>query len=236
MSDCRPFHFKHFSLYHHASTMKVGTDAVLLGRWVEVNPSDCCLDIGTGCGILPLMLMQKGAERVVGIDLDEPSITEASINFNASQWHDKLSAIQSDVKLFQSNQRFDLIVSNPPFFINSFKCDADRKNQARHTDVSLTFQDLCQSAARLLHENGRFCVVLPLTESMAFLKAARKEGLFLCKEMDIIPVEGKEPNRVNLELRFLELESIEKEIFTIRYINGHFTSQYKEFLKDFYLG
>lgn len=236
MTDQRPFHFKHFSLYHHRSTMKVGTDAVLLGRWVEVKPNDVCLDIGTGCGILPLMLMQKGVDRVEAIDLDEASIAEATENFKASQWRDKMQAVCADVKSFQPNRCYDLIVSNPPFFINSFKCDADRKNQARHTDISLTFNDLCESVARLLNPDGRFAVVLPVTESVAFLKAAEGVGLFLRKEMDIIPVEGKEPNRVNLELGFIKTENIVKEEFTIRQLNGCFTSQYNEFLKEFYLG
>ena len=236
MSDCRPFHFKHFSLYHHRSTMKVGTDAVLLGRWVDVKPTDSCLDIGTGCGIIPLMLMQKGVDRVDAIDLDEASIAEATENFTASQWRDHLQAILMDVKDFNSEKLYDLIVSNPPFFINSFKCDADRKNQARHTDISLTFTDLCESASRLLKKDGRFAVVLPVTESVAFLKAAENVGLFLRKEMNIIPVEGKEPNRVNLELSFQNTENVVKEEFTIRQLNGCFTSQYNEFLKDFYLG
>lgn len=236
MSDQRPFHFKHFSLYHHRSTMKVGTDAVLLGRWVKTKPTDSCLDIGTGCGILPLMLMQKGVSRVVGIDLDEASIAEATENFMASQWHDSLQAICADIKTFQSDQRFDLIVSNPPFFINSFKCEADRKNQARHTDISLTFGDLCEAASRLLQTDGRFAVVLPVTESVAFLKAAEDVGLHLQKTMEIIPVEGKEPNRVNMVLGFRPTENIVKETFTIRQLNGCFTSQYNEFLKDFYLG
>lgn len=236
MTDQRPFHFKHFSLYHHRATMKVGTDAVLLGRWVKVKPTDICLDIGTGCGILPLMLMQKGVDRVDAIDLDEASIAEATENFKASQWRDKMQAVCADVRLFQPNRRYDLIVSNPPFFINSFKCDADRKNQARHTDISLTFTDLCESVARLLNPDGRFAVVLPVTESVAFLKAAEGMGLFLHKEMDIIPVEGKEPNRVNMELGFVKTENIVKERFTIRQLNGCFTSQYNEFLKNFYLG
>ena len=216
--------------------MKVGTDAVLLGRWVEVKSTDCCLDIGTGCGIIPLMLMQKGADSVDAIDLDNASITEATENFAASQWRDHMQAVLMDVKDYRPEKLYDLIVSNPPFFINSFKCDTDRKNQARHTDISLTFADLCESVARLLKPNGRFAVVLPVTESIAFLKAAMKEGLFLHKEMDIIPVEEKEPNRVNLELGFQITENIVKEEFTIRQLNGRFTLQYNEFLKDFYLG
>ena len=78
MTDARPFHFKHFSLYHHRSTMKVGTDAILLGRWTEVQPTDIVLDIGTGCGLLPLMLSQKGVAQVDAVDIDKASIEEAN--------------------------------------------------------------------------------------------------------------------------------------------------------------
>ena len=115
MIDARPFHFKHFSLYHHRSTMKVGTDAVLLGRWVEVRATDYVLDIGTGCGILPLMLAQKGVAHVDAVDIDEASFEEAKTNFEASQWRDLLQAYCTNIVDFRTDKRYDLIISNPPF-------------------------------------------------------------------------------------------------------------------------
>jgi Predicted O-methyltransferase len=117
MTDKRPFHFKHFSLYHHRSTMKVGTDAVLLGRWVDVSCNDIVLDIGTGCGIMTLMLAQKGVGAVDAIELDFDSFSEASENFSASQWSSKLHVIQGDVRCYAKRcaERYDLIISNPPF-------------------------------------------------------------------------------------------------------------------------
>ena len=236
MIDARPFHFKHFSLFHHRSTMKVGTDAVLLGRWVEVSPTDAVLDIGTGCGIMPLMLAQKGAGKIDAVELDAASANEAEINFSASQWRDKLRMYQSDVRDFAANEKYDLIISNPPFFINSYKSDTERKNLARHTDDSLSFAELCASASRLLKDDGRFAVVLPLTESVEFLKEAEKNGLYQSKRMEIVPVEGKEPNRVNLELKKMPSETILTTSFVIRGADGKFTAHYDEFLKDFYLG
>lgn len=236
MTDARPFHFKHFSLYHHRSTMKVGTDAVLLGRWVEVRPTDVVLDIGTGCGILPLMLAQKGVSQVDAVDLDAVSIEEATVNFKASQWRDQLQAYCSDIAVFQTDKKYDLVISNPPFFIRSFKCDADRKNQARHTDVTLSFDVLCESVCRLMEARGRFAVVLPVNESMDFLKVADSYGLYLSKRMTIIPIEGKEPNRVNLELQFAQSVVVQEETFVIRGTDNRFTQQYNEFLKDYYLG
>lgn len=236
MMDARPFHFKHFSMFHHRSTMRIGTDAVLLGRWVETFPDDAVLDIGTGCGILPLMLAQKGVAMADAVDLDAQSVAEAQENFHASQWRDRLRAYCTDVKSYQPDCRYDLIVSNPPFFINSFKCDAARKNMARHTDNSLSFADLCKVSRDLLKPQGRLALVLPMTESAAFLKEAESQGLFLHKKMEIIPVEGKEPNRVNLEMRKTPAETIHTESFMIRDVSNRFTSQYNDFLKDFYLG
>lgn len=236
MTDARPFHFKYFSLYHHRSTMKVGTDAVLLGRWVEVKPTDIVLDIGTGCGILPMMLAQKGVSHVDAVDLDAVSIEEATVNFKASQWRDQLQAYCSDIADFQTDRKYDLVISNPPFFIRSFKCDADRKSRARHTDVTLSFETLCEAVCRLMDAKGRFAVVLPVTESMDFLKVADSYGLYLCKRMTIIPIEGKEPNRVNLELQFAQSAAVQEESFVIRGTDNRFTKQYKEFLEEYYLG
>ena len=236
MTDVRPFHFKHFSLFHHRSTMKVGTDAILLGRWVEVRPTDVVLDIGTGCGLLPLMLAQKGVSQVDAVDIDKPSIEEASINFKASQWREQLNAYCVNIVDFQTDRRYDLIVSNPPFFNRFSKCDSERKSRARHNDMTLSYRTLCEVAVRLLQPNGRLAIVLPMNESQEFLKEAELCGLFLHKRMKIIPIAGKEPNRVNLELCFEKVCEVCEETFVIRDADKRFTAQYCEFLRDYYLG
>lgn len=236
MTDARPFHFKHFSLYHHRSTMKVGTDAILLGRWVEVRPTDEVLDIGTGCGLLPLMLSQKGVSRVDAVDIDAASIEEASINFEASQWREQLKAYCMDINKFQPNCCYDLIISNPPYFNRFSKCDSERKSRARHNDMTLSYQSLCASARRLLKPDGRFALVLPVSASAEFLKVAEHSGLFLRKQMNIIPIEGREPNRLNMEFGLQRCDAVREEVFVIRDANMRFTEQYRDFLKDFYLG
>ncbi len=236
MTDARPFHFKHFSLFHHRSTMKVGTDAILLGRWVETRPTDVVLDIGTGCGLLPLMLSQKGVSQVDAVDIDATSIEEAKTNFEASQWRDHLNAYCTDIVDFQTDRKYDLIVSNPPFFNRFSKCDSERRSRARHNDVGLSYETLCAEVSRLLKPDGRFAVVLPLSVSEEFMKVAEKSRLFLCKRLNIIPIEGNKPNRVNLELGFGKVAEIRVEDFTIRDRNKRFTPQYNAFLKDYYLG
>ena len=236
MTDARPFHFKHFSLFHHRSTMKVGTDAILLGRWVEVKPTDVVLDIGTGCGLLPLMLAQKGIKQVDAVDIDKASVEEASINFEASQWHDQLRAYHSDIVDFQPDKQYDLIISNPPFFNRYSKCDSDRKSRARHNDAGLSYSAICSVASRLMQPEGRFALVLPVNVMEAFMEEAKKAGLYLHRRMTIIPIEGKEPNRVNLELGFGKCPEIVEETFVIRDADMRFTAQYNEFLKEYYLG
>ncbi|MBQ8958180.1 MAG: methyltransferase [Bacteroidales bacterium] len=236
MTDARPFHFKHFSLYHHRSTMKVGTDAILLGRWTEVKPTDVVLDIGTGCGLLPLMLAQKGVAQVDAVDIDQASIEEATVNFEASQWRDQLHAFCIDINDFQPRRKFDLIVSNPPFFNRYSKCDEERKSRARHNDMSLSYASLCAVARRLLKPDGRFALVLPVDVSKDFLQMASRSGFFLHKRLTIIPIEGKEPNRFNLEFGFGKCDAVVEESFVIRAADKRFTSQYNAFLKDYYLG
>ena len=236
MTDARPFHFKHFSLYHHRSTMKVGTDAILLGRWTEVNPTDVVLDIGTGCGLLPLMLSQKGVAHMDAVDIDKASIEEASINFEASQWCEHLKAYCVDIVDFQTDKKYDLIVSNPPFFNRFSKCDSERKSRARHNDAGLSYDTICHEVCRLMQPEGRFAVVLPVDVSTDFLNTAEQYGLYLHKRMTIIPIEGKEPNRVNLELGFGKCDNVREETFVIRDADKRFTAQYEEFLKDYYLG
>ena len=230
------FHFKHFSLYHDRSTMKVGTDAVLLGAWAEVKPTDWVLDIGTGCGILPLMLAQKGIAKVHAVDLDEASALEAAENFQASQWSRQLFAFHADIRKFTMQCTYDLIISNPPFFINSYKSDTDRKNQTRHTDTSLSFVELASAVKRLLKPDGRFVLVLPERESHDFIPIAEKYHLFVHKCQQIIPMEGKEPNRVNLELRFGMPESVQVTELVMRKADNSFTEAYNDVVKPYYLG
>ena len=230
------FHFKHFSLCHDHSTMKVGTDAVLLGAWADVKPTDWVLDIGTGCGVLPLMMVQRGVAKVHAVDLDEASALEAAENFQASQWSNRLFAFHADIRRFTMQCAYDLIISNPPFFINSFKCDADRRNQARHTDTSLTFNELIESVRRLLKPEGRFVVVLPIRESQEFIPMAEQAHLFIHRRETIIPVEGKAPNRVNLEFRYGKPLMVENSELIIRTAEGAFTEDYNRVVSDYYLG
>ena len=234
--DCRPFFFKKFGLFHHRSTMKIGTDAILLARWTEVFENDDVLDIGTGCGLIPLMLAQKGLNSVDAVEIDYDSYEEAAQNFKNSAWNRQLTVIHDDIKSFaeKSTKKYDLIVSNPPFYFGDNIPEKAKKGLARHTNT-LSYKDLLVSAKKLMKEDGRFSLVLPAIESKTFLKEAENQGFYLKKVFEIVPIEGKESNRINMQLVVNQVDKTEVETFVLRTPDHSFTKDYKEFLKDYYL-
>ncbi len=234
--DCRPFFFKKFGMFHHRSTMRIGTDAVLFAQWVGVSSSDNVLDIGTGSGIIPMILSQKGANSIDAVELDADSYEEAKLNFSISVWNEKLNVFNSDVRIFadEIDKKYDLIVSNPPFYASDVKPIKEKKVMARHVST-LSFRDLLQSAKKMMKDNSRFALVLPFYESRLFIKEAEQFGFNLQKEMQIIPIEGKESNRVNMQFVFGEVDVVETKCFTMRNKDYSYTEEYRGFLKDYYL-
>ena len=234
--DCRPFFFKKFGMFHHRSTMRIGTDAVLFAQWVGVSSSDNVLDIGTGSGIIPMILSQKGAGSVDAVELDADSYEEAKLNFSISAWNEKLNVFNTDVRVFadETDKKYDLIVSNPPFYASDVKPIKEKKVMARHVS-RLSFKDLLLSAKKMMKEDSRFALVLPFYESRLFIKEAEQLGFYFQKEMHIIPIEGKDANRVNMQFVLNKIDSVETECLTIRNKDYSYTEEYREFLKDYYL-
>lgn len=156
--------------------MKVGTDGVLLGAWVELRTGvRRILDIGTGTGLIALMLAQRTETRddevrITGVDVDD--VSQACENADASPWGDRVVFVQSPVQCFESHETFDLIVSNPPFFVDSLTCPDAGRTQARHA-VTLPFEELCDAVVRLLAPEGRFAMVLPVAEAVRFQTICR---------------------------------------------------------------
>ena len=236
MMDCRPFFFKKFGMFHHRSTMRIGTDAVLFAQWVPIFESDNVLDVGTGSGIIPMILSQKNANSVDAVELDADSYEEAKLNFSISVWSDKLNVFNKDVRIFadEVNKKYDLIVSNPPYYASDVKPIKEKKVMARHVST-LSFRDLLFSAKKMMKENSRFALVLPFYESRLFIKEAEQLGFYLQKEMHIIPIEGKDANRVNMQFVLNEVNKLETEYFTIRNKDYSYTEEYKTFFFFFYL-
>lgn len=235
--DSRPFHFQLFSLFHHRSTMKVGTDAVLLGIWTPLDRVTHVLDIGTGCGILPLLLAARAENvRVDAVDLDGDSVEEARENFSRSPYAERLQAFCTDIREADvlGKTQYDLIISNPPFFRNDQRPVREKRKQARHTDT-LSYAQLAEAVVRFLKPGGRFSVVLPYRESRFFLEEAARRALFLQQRMLIFPKPCREPNRVNLLLGKEALPFISTEKLVIREEDGAFTRQYLHMVKNYYL-
>lgn len=233
----RPFHFKHFSLFHHRSTMKTGTDAVLLGAWTSTRNTHRILDAGTGCGIISLMLAQRSNAFIDALDIDLASAEEAAFNFSRSQWKHRLTAIHADLQDYVQSSvfKYDLIVSNPPFFTSSFKTKHPRRNLARHTDT-MNPGMILNAADTLLHPSGRLSIVLPFNEGWLFVKQAGQAGFGVNRLLHIIPVRGRRPNRMNIEFGKQSPADEWTGEFVIREANGNFSPDYLALLKDYYLG
>jgi len=226
------FHFKKFSVSHSQSTMKVGTDAVLLGAWMSV-PENCknILEIGCGCGVISLMLAQRINAKITGIDIDLPSVVEAQQNAENSPWKNRVIFIHEDVQNFVQNttQKFDIIISNPPFFENSLKSPFNSKNISKH-DVTLDFETLNNAVDKLLNNDGCFGVILPADAEQKFVEISEKNHLFLTKKTDVYPTPQKKSNRV-----LMMFEKTEKPCETDRLLirdNGY-TSEYLKLVKEY---
>ncbi len=230
------FRFKLFSLDNERSAMKVGTDGVLLGAWVHLSDSDLnILDAGTGTGVIALMLAQRSVpadSRILGIDIDSASTEEAASNFAKSPWKDRLEARNCDFRKMDGFS-FNLIVSNPPYFVNSLKAPEQRRSIARHTDT-LTYRELIESAMRNLAPKGRLAVILPLQESSSFIAEAIGNGLSITRKTLVRTTENHPPKRILLEASSGECSSREETVLTIRDSAG-FTDRYRKLTRDFYL-
>lgn len=229
------FTFKQFHINHDKCAMKVGTDGILLGAWAPLEGVKTALDIGTGTGLIALMLKQRAPSlAITAVEIDLAAYNQAKENISASPWTD-LNVWQADIKEFQANTAFDLIVSNPPFFNDSLKSDNAQRMTARHTD-GLSFDSLCAKAANLLSKKGRFCVVLPTTELSRFENAADNANLKITKKLWVITSKKKAAKRVLLCLAHNdELQTLVEEELIIHAESGEYSTAFKALCRDFYL-
>lgn len=233
------FSFKQFTIHQDRCAMKVGTDGVLLGVLAPTIDSGRILDIGTGTGLVGIMLSQRCPQAMVtGVELDANAAKQAEENATSTGW--KIKIINKSIQDFSSqcDEKFDLIVSNPPYFINSLKAPEKNRNTARHTD-ELSFEELIESAEKLLSKEGKFSVIIPYSEEENFIGIANKRNLIAISSVRIIPKVGKDPkrsvitfcrckNKINCNINVTELV-IEKE-------ERHcYSDEFKKLTADFYL-
>jgi len=228
------FEFKQFRIEQHKAAMKVGTDGVLLGAWAPIDNACRILDIGTGTGLIALMLAQQSDAIIDAVEIDEQACEEAKYNFEQSPWRDRLKVFCCDFHLFTDMPRepYDMIVSNPPFFINSLKTNSTALTVARHNDM-LSFNQLISGAQKLLSKTDRLCVIIPFTSSIEFRESARLAGFYLRRQTNIIPKSGRVPKRVLLEFTIQPGYPAEDEL-TVLDENGFYTENYKTLTAPFY--
>lgn len=228
------FQFKQFSIAQDLCAMKVGTDGVLLGAWTNI-PNGAILDIGSGTGVIALMIAQRNNNSIIhAIDIDKNAFLQSKSNFESSPWSNRINAYHSSLQDFEPDKRYQLIVSNPPFFVNSSKSQNEAKNTARHTD-ELSFDTLLQSVASLLLPDGIFSVVLPFSAVSEFVELAKNQHLFLNRLCEVKPNLAKPPKRVLMEFVLQEKE-LETTSLTIETNQRHvYTLAYQNLTKDFYL-
>lgn len=228
------FRFKQFEVAHDKCAMKVGTDGVLLGAWAKHISPQTILDIGTGSGLIALMLAQRySIALITGIDIEDSAIEQANENFNNSSWADRLTTHKVDLAQLQSDS-FDLIVSNPPFFNGTYFSGNTQRDTARQND-SLPPALLFQKVAELLSADGHFCCIIPTEHKAAYLSAATQAGLFLNNELRVKGNPNKPYKRELMQFSKIQSELISDSLIIETDKRHEYTPQYLTLVKDFYL-
>ena len=228
------FTFKQFTINQERASFKVGTDGVLLGAVADIKYAKRILDIGAGTGLIALMLAQRCNAEIIAIEPDAESFIQACENVKLSKWSDRISVQNSTLQDFGAAGNFDLIVSNPPYFIDSLKNPDPRKSATRHND-SLTNGELLHCVSSLLATNGIFQVIMPFVEGTLFIAEAQEFGLFCSDILKIRPLPTSEIRRLVMTFSFERKRATEK-FLTIEHGKRHqFTEDYINLTKDFYL-
>lgn len=227
------FSFKRFTVYHDKCAMKVGTDGVLLGAWTNVNTSQRILDIGTGSGLVALMLAQRCEASITAIDIDSEAVEQAQININASNWKNRMEVIHTDLCKYSPQNLFDTIVSNPPYFIDSLKCDDIQRNTARHNDT-LTSEQLFENVSQMLCPEGEFSLILPFEQTESAISTGEKYGLHPTRHTRVITRPGLPPKRSLLAFKKRPEEYIPQDL-VIELERHVYSEEYIALTKEFYL-
>jgi tRNA1Val (adenine37-N6)-methyltransferase len=229
------FSFKQFTINQDKCAFKVGTDGVLLGASADITGVSRILDIGTGTGLIALMLAQRCEAEIFAIEPDNDSFEQACENVRQSKWRDRIKVINSDLQHFDPGTvRFDLIVTNPPWFIDSMKNPDPGKAAARH-NVTMNDNELLKGVSRLIAGDGRFQIIMPYVEGNIFIAEAQDYGLYSNYILKIKPLPTSEIRRLIIALSGYRQKPAEKFITIERGRRHEFTEEYINLTKEFYL-
>lgn len=231
------FTFKHFFVAHDRCAMKVGTDSILLGAWAPIAEVDCVLDVGTGSGLLALMLAQRTADNVTidAVELDSQAAMQATENFAQSPWAGRITLHQADIGPWCQTQshRYGLIICNPPYYQPGVDCASPQRATARYT-TTLGHPRLLACAAALIQPQGFFSLVLPSVEGEAFIREALAQGWYLRYRTDVCETEMRPPHRLLLAFSRQSGEYF-AERMVIRGSDGQYSEAFCSLTRDFYL-
>ena len=233
----KPFRFKQFTIEQDQCTMKVGTDGVLLGAWAAANEVNLALDIGTGTGLIAIMLAQRltGA-HIHAVEINESACQQAQNNMANSPWSNHLQAFFQPIQEYAkvSSEKYDLIVSNPPFFSGGTFSQNQDKTNVRHT-VKLPHGDLLSAVRSLLAEDGKFCIILPLIEGLRFRELALSYQLYCSEIMEVIPKVDHQVERLLMKFGKEEIALKKSQLIVYKEQPNVYTEEYVALTKAFYL-
>lgn len=231
------FKFKQFTVWHDRCAMKVGTDGVLLGAWCGIDKGERVLDVGTGTGLIALMLAQRAADaRIDAIEIDTDAAMQAIENVAQSPWGERISVINSDFLDYAkvSLNRYNRIVSNPPYFEKSLLPEDEARTRARHTDM-LSYATLLASAVDILLPAGKISLIFPADLYAHVSAIAGRQGLHLHRIMWVSGRVGTPPKRVMVEWGLSPIEKAIEEYMAVESAPLQLTPEYISLTKDFYL-
>lgn len=231
------FRFKQFTVFHDKCAMKVGTDGVLLGAWACVDNAVEILDVGTGTGLIALMMAQRNPlAKVAAIDIDAHAVEQAKENAKNSPFSDRIGIELSDFRQYVRDgvNRFDRIVSNPPYFSDSLLSPDKGRTGARHA-VSLTLGDLLFSARHCLKDRGTLSLILPYDKNDELESLCDKHAFYKKRKTIVYPLPGTEPKRLLIELALMPVKKTETDSLTIETSRHCYTDEFAALVKDFYL-
>ena len=236
----KPFQFKEFTVHQDKTAMKIGTDAVLLGAWCNLGEfPDMLLDIGSGTGVISLMLAQRSdAMTIDAVEIDENAYEQTVENFEQSDWADRLfcyhtSFIDFANEIAEEEEQYDIIVSNPPFYNDTFETENDARNKARFTS-SLSFEELVMGVSKILSDNGIFSTIIPYKEEEHFIQLAENYHLHVNRICRVKGNPSSEIKRSLLEFSFSK-KTIQEDELIIEIERHQYTDAYINLTKDFYL-
>jgi tRNA1Val (adenine37-N6)-methyltransferase len=230
------FKFKQFTVFQDKCAMKVGTDGVLLGAWANCNESIRVLDIGTGTGLISLMTAQRSNAQIDALEIDAEACDQAKLNILKSPWGNRINVIHKSIQEYTeaSDLKYDLIVSNPPYFQNSLFAPDEKRTKARHNS-EFEYEDLIKASLKFLNTNGVLSIILPYLEGTMFILQAAESGLFCIRQTNVLPNPGREPKRLLLEFMKIKKPLVEQELIIELNKRHQYSEAYKNLTKDFYL-